>query len=153
MLDRNTWRTRFVAAAKIEIKAGRLDRAGMAKAFGELTPERADTVSKQAVYDWFKTGKISDDWLVHVAAFQRVDLHALKFEAVFRPATEKAPAAAKKGKPEIPDLIRDKARRLHPDVQKSLLWMIDSVLAASDPRAINLEAENHKKAMARKVKG
>jgi transcriptional regulator with XRE-family HTH domain len=52
--------------------------------------------------------------------------------------------------PQIHDLIGQKAKRLDLSVQKALLFLIESAITASDPRAINLEAENHRKALERR---
>lgn len=151
MLDRETWRKRFVESARVEIESGRLNRAAMARAFAEEVKGRTEKVTKQAVYDWFRSGKISDDWLVHVAAFMHADLHALKFNAEFRPQPPAEPdPPSKSQKPQIHDLIGQKAKRLDLSVQKALLFLIESAIAASDPRGINLEAENHRKAMERR---
>ena len=66
-------------------------------------------------------------------------------------APTSAPPPAKKGRPEIPDLIRDRAKGLDPSIQKQILMLIETVLAASNPRTINHEAEAHRKALARRT--
>lgn len=148
MLDRETWKTRFVAAARAEIDSGRIDRAALARHFESLRPPQKPA-TKQAVYAWFRDGKISDDRLAQVCEFLGLDLPQLKFQAVFAPVvTAPAPVARKPGRKTTADVICEKVHHLDPSVQQHLLMLIETILAASNPRAINYEAEAHHQALA-----
>lgn len=63
-------------------------------------------------------------------------------------ATASAPAARKPKRKTTADVICEKVYKLDPSVQQHLLMLIETILAASNPRAISYESAAHRQALA-----